>query len=175
MSRYGFSCCSCGSSMLKPTESPPPSRQPRFAASITPGPPPVTTAQPASAKSRAVSRASSYDLDSSGARAEPKQETAGRSIRWTASKPAKNSLPIESVCRRSSSSPWWVWKRSRSRIRLEHPTVPGREQAADERGREQDVHRSHEHRALPLGGVRLDGHAVLEPDPRPVPRIGDRA
>src|ERR671931_491558 len=49
MSRYGFDSCSCGSSMLKPTESPPPSRAPRFAASMTPGPPPVTIANPASA------------------------------------------------------------------------------------------------------------------------------
>ena len=32
--------------MLKPTERPPASLQPRFAASITPGPPPVTTAKP---------------------------------------------------------------------------------------------------------------------------------
>src|SRR4026207_489473 len=38
--------------MLKPTESPPPSLQPRFAASMTPGPPPVTTANPASANAR---------------------------------------------------------------------------------------------------------------------------
>ena len=43
--------------MLKPTESPPPSLQPRLAASITPGPPPVTTAKCASAKSLAVARA----------------------------------------------------------------------------------------------------------------------
>ena len=46
--------------MLKPTERPPASLQPRFAASITPGPPPVTTANPASAKIRAVSRARRY-------------------------------------------------------------------------------------------------------------------
>ena len=51
--------CSCGSVMLKPTERPPPSLQPRFAASITPGPPPVTTANWASAKSFAVARACS--------------------------------------------------------------------------------------------------------------------
>ena len=48
--------------MLKPTERPPPSLQPRFAASITPGPPPVTTAKPASAKSRPVSRAGAVRL-----------------------------------------------------------------------------------------------------------------
>ena len=45
--------------MLNPTESPPPSLAPRFAASITPGPPPVTTVNPASAKRRPTSRASS--------------------------------------------------------------------------------------------------------------------
>src|SRR5919199_284298 len=38
--------------MLNPTDSPPPSLAPRFAASITPGPPPVTTAQPRSEKRR---------------------------------------------------------------------------------------------------------------------------
>src|SRR5260221_220719 len=54
MSMYGFDPCSWGSSMLKPTERPPPSLQPRFAASITPGPPPVTTAQPASANRTGV-------------------------------------------------------------------------------------------------------------------------
>ena len=40
--------------MLRPTENPPPSFAPRFAASITPGPPPVITDQPASANSRPV-------------------------------------------------------------------------------------------------------------------------
>ena len=40
----GFIPCSCGSSMLQPTDRPPPSRQPRLAASIVPGPPPVMTA-----------------------------------------------------------------------------------------------------------------------------------
>ena len=113
---YAFIPCSCGSSIPKPTESPPPSRQPRFAASITPGPPPVTTAQPASAKSRAVSRASSYGRDPSGARADPKHETAGRSIRSTASKPEKNSRPISSERSRRCSSEWCVWRRSRSCI-----------------------------------------------------------
>src|SRR3977135_843874 len=56
MSRYLFANCSCGSTMLKPTERPPPSLQPRFAASITPGPPPVTTAHPASPKRRPLPR-----------------------------------------------------------------------------------------------------------------------
>ena len=36
--------CSNGSSMPSPIENPPASEQPRFAASITPGPPPVITA-----------------------------------------------------------------------------------------------------------------------------------
>ncbi len=57
MSQYAFNPCSCGSSMLNPTDSPPASLHPRFAASITPGPPPVTTAKPASANARPVARA----------------------------------------------------------------------------------------------------------------------
>src|SRR2546423_795037 len=69
MSRYGFSCCSCGSSMLKPTLRPPPSLQPRFAASMTPGPPPVITAQPCSPKSFAVARAAAYTGESCPTRA----------------------------------------------------------------------------------------------------------
>jgi len=40
--------------MLKPTESPSPSSAPRLQASISPGPPPVITAQPRSAKPRAT-------------------------------------------------------------------------------------------------------------------------
>ena len=63
--------------MLKPTESPPASLQPRFAASITPGPPPVTTAKPASANAPAVARACSYVGAPSAMRADPKIETAG--------------------------------------------------------------------------------------------------
>ena len=80
--------------MLKPTERPPPSLHPRFAASITPGPPPVTTAKPASAKRCPVSRAAAYVVEPSATRAEPKIETAGRSIRSTAWKPARNSDAI---------------------------------------------------------------------------------
>src|SRR3954451_23240169 len=94
MSSHGFSCCSCGSTMLKPTESPPPSLQPRFAASITPGPPPVTTHQPASPKRRPAARASSYGLVPSRTPAEPKSATAGRSISATFSNPARNSSAI---------------------------------------------------------------------------------
>src|ERR1700674_27641 len=76
MSRYGFASCSCGSSILKPTLRPPPSLQPRFAASITPGPPPVITAQPASPKSFAVARAAAYSDESSPIRADPRREHA---------------------------------------------------------------------------------------------------
>ena len=89
--------------MLKPTESPPPSLQPRLAASITPGPPPVTTAKPDSAKSRPVSRAARYGRESSVTRAEPKIETAGRSISSTFWKPLRNSeAMIETSLARSS-------------------------------------------------------------------------
>ena len=41
----GFGTCSCGSVMLKPTDAAPTSCAPRFAASITPGPPPVAITQ----------------------------------------------------------------------------------------------------------------------------------
>src|SRR5215813_3086227 len=37
---YGFANCSCGSSIESPTDFPPASYAPRFAASIIPGPPP---------------------------------------------------------------------------------------------------------------------------------------
>src|ERR687898_413607 len=40
MSTYGFSDCSCGSSIPSPTEIAPASRAPRLAASMIPGPPP---------------------------------------------------------------------------------------------------------------------------------------
>src|SRR5699024_10296791 len=44
--------CSCGSSMPRPTDLPSASHAPLLAASICPGPPPVTTAYPASASAR---------------------------------------------------------------------------------------------------------------------------
>ena len=91
--------------MLKPTESPPASLQPRFAASITPGPPPVTTANPASANARPVARALSYVGVPSSTRAEPKIETAGRSIFCTAWNPARNSDAISEM---SLASVSWV-------------------------------------------------------------------
>src|SRR6187397_949477 len=56
--------------MLNPIERPPPSFAPRLAASITPGPPPVTTPSPACANRRAVSRAASYVAEPSATRAE---------------------------------------------------------------------------------------------------------
>jgi hypothetical protein len=46
-STHSLSSCSNGSSMPRPTESPPASDAPRLAASIAPGPPPVMTAYPA--------------------------------------------------------------------------------------------------------------------------------
>ncbi len=58
--RYGLDLCSNGSSMLQPTESPPASKAPRFAASMMPGPPPVITANPSRASREAVSRAALY-------------------------------------------------------------------------------------------------------------------
>ena len=44
ISHQSLSYCSNGNSMPSPTESPPASAAPRFAASMTPGPPPVMTA-----------------------------------------------------------------------------------------------------------------------------------
>ena len=63
--------------MLQPIERPPPSRQPRLAASMIPGPPPVMIAKPLSARRRAMVRASSYAGVPSSTRAEPKIVTAG--------------------------------------------------------------------------------------------------
>ena len=81
--------------MLKPTERPPPSLAPRFAASITPGPPPVTTASPASANSRAVARAASY-VSASPRRCAPSRRSRPRGDRSSgrAWKPARNSDAI---------------------------------------------------------------------------------
>src|SRR4029077_3682947 len=45
-STYLLSDCSCGSSMLQPTDRPPASWQPLLTASMIPGPPPVITAKP---------------------------------------------------------------------------------------------------------------------------------
>src|SRR5262245_1064587 len=112
--------------MLKPTESPPASRQPRFVASMRPGPPPVTTAKPVSASSRPVLRAMSYS-GPLGIRAEPNTATAGRSICATASSPARNSSATKRTSR--SISPARRSSRRRSSTSSgepdEHPTATG--------------------------------------------------
>src|SRR6266487_3617946 len=125
--------------MLKPTERPPASFAPRFAASITPGPPPVTTAQPCAANKRPASRARSYTGSPSRMRAEPKMVTAGRSIDSTASNPARNSSAIMATWRSSSAAVSLLGK-----IRLSSTSEPGlrnvrRDHAEDEKGREQTV------------------------------------
>src|SRR3989344_8818709 len=61
--------------MLMPTDLPLPSTAPLLPASIIPGPPPVTTANPSSAIILPNLRASSYHLVPSGNLAEPKNET----------------------------------------------------------------------------------------------------
>src|SRR5438105_1179351 len=81
--------------MLQPIESPPPSRQPWFAAVITPGPPPVMTENPASASFRPTSRAAAYTGSPSRILAEPNTETAGGAVA-SASNPSTNSLRIRS-------------------------------------------------------------------------------
>src|SRR4051794_16860655 len=82
--------------MLQPIENPPTSWQPRFAASIIPGPPPVITAKPASATLRPIVCASSYIGSPGGVRAEPKIVTAGPT-EASASKPSTNSARIRSA------------------------------------------------------------------------------
>src|SRR5919201_3885768 len=158
MSRYGFDRCSCGSRMLKPTERPPASRAPRFAASITPGPPPVITAQPAWAKRRATARASRYGAESSPTRAEPNIVTAGRSICATASKPCKNSFAIRLTSARTS--------RSLARIRLSSKRR-GSEAVRDMRL----VHSEHEQRCQAEVGER---HGCALPRQDAIVRAGDR-
>jgi hypothetical protein len=64
----------------------------------------VTTANPAFANSPAVSRANRYEAASSSTRAEPKIETAGRSISSIFSKPAWNSAAISATS--VSGVPW---------------------------------------------------------------------
>ena len=54
---YGFVVCSMGSSMFNPTAFPPAWNAPLLAASMTPGPPPVTTVKPAPAISRPMASA----------------------------------------------------------------------------------------------------------------------
>src|SRR6202171_1585004 len=88
--------CSKGRSMFRPTESPRPSRAPRLAASIVPGPPPVMMAKPRRASSAARARAASYIGSGGRTRAEPKKVTAGPTVA-SASKPATNSAWIRST------------------------------------------------------------------------------
>src|ERR671922_3027095 len=149
--------------MLKPTDRPPPSWAPRFAASITPGPPPVITAQPASAKRLATDRASRYGAESSPTRAEPNIVTAGRSMRATASKPCLNSFAIRLTSARTS--------RSLARIRLSSKRG-GSEAVRDMRL----VHAEHEQRGEPEVRDRHRGalpreHAVVRARARIAPHL----
>ena len=143
MSRYGFAPCSCGSSMLKPTEGRRPRCAPRFAASITPGPPPVTTAQPRLGEQPCpTARAASYGAMPScdARRAEASPPPAGRSARPPRS-PARNSSAIALAARcaarralvRSSRSCAVVASQRAVRLRREH--------AEHERDGEQQVER----------------------------------
>src|SRR6185437_10805535 len=95
-STYGLMCCSKGSSMLQPMESPFPSCAPRFAASMIPGPPPVITGKPSLPSSLAVVIACSYTLSSFFVRAEPKIVTALRTS-CRVSNPSTNSPMIRST------------------------------------------------------------------------------
>src|SRR5205807_3072112 len=88
--------CSNGSSMLRPTDRPRPSRAPLWAASIVPGPPPVMMAKPRRASSPARARAASYMGSGGRTRAEPKNVTAGPTVA-SASKPATNSAWIRNT------------------------------------------------------------------------------
>src|SRR2546428_8547194 len=93
---YSLRPCSKGSSMLRPTDRPRPSRAPRLAASMVPGPPPVITAKPRRASSAARARAASYIGAGGRTRADPKKVTAGPTVA-SASKPATNSAWIRST------------------------------------------------------------------------------
>src|SRR5215472_13871385 len=117
MFTYSFRPLSIGSSMPRPTETPPASAAPLFAASMIPGPPPVMTAYPAPLSAAAISSASSYCGVPGSVRAEPKTETAMPSSA-SSPKPSTNSAWMRitrqgSVCTQSegprlSSSRWSV-------------------------------------------------------------------
>ena len=95
-STHSLMPCSKGSSMPSPTERPPASVAPLFAASITPGPPPVITAYPALASAAPSRSASSHSGLSGLLRADPNTLTArGRSA--SVSKPSTNSLRMRSA------------------------------------------------------------------------------
>ena len=124
-----LSPCSKGSSMFRPTESPRPSRAPRLAASIRPGPPPVMMAKPRRASSADSARAASYIGSGGRTRAEPKNVTAGPIVA-SASKPATNSAWIRSTRQgslsRNSGAPSGRSSSLRSSIRRSTPrrTIP---------------------------------------------------
>ena len=86
--------------MSRPIEATPASLAPRLAASMTPGPPPVMIAKPASPSLRAASRACSYSGWPGGVRAEPKTETALPTCASDA-KPVRSSSSMRSIRRAS--------------------------------------------------------------------------
>src|SRR3989442_13929352 len=93
---YSLRPCSKGRPMLRPTDRPRPSRAPRLAASMVPGPPPVITAKPRRASSAARGRAGWYIGSGGRTRADPKKVTGGPTVA-SASKPATNSAWIRST------------------------------------------------------------------------------
>src|SRR3954468_12970848 len=121
MSTHSFMPCSKGSSMPRPTETPPARQAPLLAPSIAPGPPPVMTADPASASRLPTSMANAYSGSSWCTRAEPNTEMA-RPSSASAPKPSTNSDWIrrtrhgsactQSVGPRVSSNRWSVVLRS---------------------------------------------------------------
>ena len=153
MSQYGFRPCSCGSRMLKPTERPPPSFAPRFAASITPGPPPITSARPASARSRAVCPRPRRWPSPRRPAPSPKTETAGRSIRSNAGTPP-GTRRRSARCRSRTSLRSTAGGGGRARCSCSQPVLRDvrREHACDER------HGRHD---------RGDGHQIGEPPGAP--------
>src|SRR6201989_761634 len=76
MSTYLFRPISSGSSMPRPTDTPPLSARPLLAASLMPAPPPVLMAYPARARPPAISSARWYSGLVRRVRAEPKIDTA---------------------------------------------------------------------------------------------------
>ena len=172
---YGFGSCSCGSSMLKPTDRPPASWAPRLAASITPGPPPVTTAKPASAKRRPrLLRAVGTTGSSSRTRAEPKIVTAGAvDAARPPSKPVRNSSAMRKTLRGRLPSCarriCWSWSRCRTPP-LERSLDVGRAHGEHEEGGQAEVA---DGRCDPLPGR----HLVVASRPRagPAPASGARA
>src|SRR3954469_498906 len=90
MLAYLLMPCSCGSSIPRPTETPPTSAAPRLAASMIPGPPPVMIVMPLPASRAARSRAFAYIASSGWVRADPKMLTAGPN-RASESKPSITS------------------------------------------------------------------------------------